>query len=569
MADSIVRDFLVDCKTVTDAELHSFSSTLRENNELIDAIILVLEEREYHRELLEPLCEQLFAFFNATEDVLRQFAHFFLPSVLGVYFSSLHKKDRKALRCLEILLLGAYNLQILDNEGKPTVNTYGIPSMSKPSIYHEPTMLPQLQLTEHMLNKLEHGDNKVALGPYPAVDSLSASNRLQVAIVLLRVYNQVISTMPQSSRASLCKMCSRLVNQGSSHASRRTSFEGTLATAFLPRVFLSSQILLEMLQAIYFSMFNGLFSLGHQALNDIHRRAMQNMFTDVLLMTNAIKNSLDASQSGHPGEGPMGISVAISPTTSTTTVSKAIITNASFRTKKLPDDIPIPKDGENPLGVHEGPLDVIKEEGVEEGGAIAGAKAMISNLPKLPGMSKLVKNITQRRDSVSDKLADAKVAPSSQESPMQNDMAPQFVDVAKREGRIPSDPSTPDQSERKGAKSASDKKERSTANSRANAATKDDATKDQRSKPEHRDADTRKSNKTSEKESSDTRKPSKTPESGLTRNGVEKRDSLSQLQDTLGSTELRSLAAAENVTYPSNSSGLPVKNGDKQRSTQV
>lgn len=581
MADSIVRDFLVDCKTVTDAEIHSFASTLRENNELIDAIILVLEEKEYHHEFLEPLCEQLFAFFNSTEDALSQFAHFFLPCVLGVYFSSLHKKERKALRCLEILLLGAYNLQILDNEGKPTTNTYGIPSMSKPSIYHEPTMLPQLQLTEHMLNKLEHGDNKVVLGPYPAVDCLSASNRLQVAIVLLRVYNQVISTMPQSSRASLCKMCSRLVNQGSSHASRRTSFEGTLAPAFLPRVFLSSQILLEMLQAIYFSMFNGLFSLGHQALNDIHRRAMQNMFTDVLLMTNAIKNSLDAGQSGHPGEGPMGISVAISPTTSTTTVSKAIITNASFRTKKLPDDIPIPKEGENP--VHEGPLDVIKEEGTaEEGGAMAGAKAMISNLPKLPGMSKLVKNITQRRDSVGDKPAlDSKPTPSALDSPKQNDAATaSLVETAKRAARNPTDPTTPDPADRKAAKPVTEKKERSAVASRGNAATKEEAAaKDQRNKlaDQHRDVEPRKSNKTSsEKDSTDAWKSGKASsewkeELGPTRNGVEKRDSLSsQLQDTVGSTELRNLATAESVTNPSSTGVLPYKNGgDKQWSTQV
>ncbi|CAN8005263.1 unnamed protein product, partial [Ixodes hexagonus] len=526
-------------------------------------------------QFLEPLCEQLFAFFNSVEENLRQFAHFFLPCMLGVYFGSLHKKDRKSLRCVEILLLGAYNLQILDAEGKPTVNTYGIPSMSKPSIYHEPTMLPQLQLTEHMLNKLEHGDNKVVLGPYPAVDCLSASNRLQVAIVLLRMYNQAISTMPQSSRASLCKMCSRLVNQGSSHASRRTSFEGALAPAFLPRVFLSSQILLEMLQAIYFSMFNGLHSLGHQALNDIHRRAMQNMFTDVLLMTNAIKNSLDASQSGHPSEGPMGISVAISPTTSTTTVSKAIITNASFRTKKLPDDIPIPKEGDNQAAGNEGSLDVIKEEGAEEGGAMAGAKAMISNLPKLPGMSKLVKNITQRRDSIGDKLPDTKAMPSTQESPKQDGvMVPQFVDVAKREARHTPDPSPSDQPERKSTKSTSDKKERPTATSRANSGLKDEAPKDQRNKVEQRDAESRKPNKTGDKDSVDTRRSGKSSserkeDMGLTRNGVEKRDSSSPLQDTIGSTELRNLATAENTTYSSNNVVLPLKNGDKQRSTQV
>lgn len=60
------------------------------------------------------------------------------------------------------------------------------------------------------------------------------------------------------------------------------------------------------------------------------------MFCCCVQVTSAIKNSLMASQCGQPAEGPMGISVAISPTTSTTTVSKAIITNASFRTKKLP-----------------------------------------------------------------------------------------------------------------------------------------------------------------------------------------------------------------------------------------
>lgn len=39
---------------------------------------------------------------------------------------------------------------------------------------------------------------------------------------------------------------------------------------------------------------------------------------------------------GGSGDAPMGISVALSPATNTTTVSKSMITNASFRTKKLP-----------------------------------------------------------------------------------------------------------------------------------------------------------------------------------------------------------------------------------------
>lgn len=42
------------------------------------------------------------------------------------------------------------------------------------------------------------------------------------------------------------------------------------------------------------------------------------------------------SFSGQGSDAPMGISMAISPATATTTVSKSMITNASFRTKKLP-----------------------------------------------------------------------------------------------------------------------------------------------------------------------------------------------------------------------------------------
>lgn len=39
---------------------------------------------------------------------------------------------------------------------------------------------------------------------------------------------------------------------------------------------------------------------------------------------------------GQPSDGPIGISVALSPATATPTISKSMITNASFRTKKLP-----------------------------------------------------------------------------------------------------------------------------------------------------------------------------------------------------------------------------------------
>lgn len=601
MADYMVRDFLLDCKAVTEAEVHSFANTIRDNNELIEAVILVLEEKEYHREFLEPLCEQLFIFFQAQEEALRQFAHFFLPCVIGNYLSNVHRRDlRKTLHCLEILLLGAYNLQILDHEGKPSTTTYNIPSISKPSIYHEPILLPQPQLTENMLSKLEHGDSKVVQGPYPAVDALSASNRLQVAVVLLRVYNQSISTMPQASRASFCKMCSRVVNQGTLETVRRMSFDSSLPSTFAPRVNLNSQILLEMLQAIYYSMFNGLSTLALQALNDIHRRAMQQMYTDVLLVTSAIKNSLMASQCGQPAEGPMGISVAISPTTSTTTVSKAIITNASFRTKKLPDDIPIPEEGDLQLPNDMNALGVIKEEGEEPGGgAIAGAKAMIHGLPHLAGMRKLVKGIGARKeaDKTPEAAAQAKAGggsgSTSSESQRIHDasvVGPQFFDHAPQ-GPVTVSLEHSTETTRKSSSKSRDIDRKESAATRSSVASRSGVkeSSEKGSKQDRKDSSrkdtTDKSSKSDRKEFTDSKSrmveqnggaadPSHRGGTGSKldmpepRNGIDRRDSVTastMVPETVGSVELKNLATAEQTSVLTNS-----KSEDKQqRSTHV
>lgn len=597
----MVRDFLLDCKAVTEAEVHSFANTIRDNNELIEAVILVLEEKEYHREFLEPLCEQLFIFFQAQEEALRQFAHFFLPCVIGNYLSNVHRRDlRKTLHCLEILLLGAYNLQILDHEGKPSTTTYHIPSISKPSIYHEPILLPQPQLTENMLSKLEHGDSKVVQGPYPAVDSLSASNRLQVAVVLLRVYNQSISTMPQASRASFCKMCSRVVNQGTLETVRRMSFDSSLPPSFAPRVNLNSQILLEMLQAIYYSMFNGLSTLALQALNDIHRRAMQQMYTDVLLVTSAIKNSLMASQCGQPAEGPMGISVAISPTTSTTTVSKAIITNASFRTKKLPDDIPIPEEGDLPVPNDLNALGVIREEGEDAGGggAMAGAKAMIHGLPHLAGVRKLVKGIGARKDV--DKAPEPMPGKAgggagftlteSQKLDSSGVGGPQFLDHAPQ-GQVTVSLEHSTETTRKSSYKTREVDRKESATTRSSSVSRSGAkeSSEKSSKQDRKDSSRKdtsdKGSKSDRKELSDSK--SRVEQNGSSadpghrvsgtgskhdmpepRNGIDRRDSQSTstvAPETVGSMELKNLATAEQTSVVTTS-----KSEDKQqRSTHV
>lgn len=97
-----------------------------------------------------------------------------------------------------------------------------------------------------------------------------------------------------------------------------------------------------------------------QALDDIYHRACYNCYCEVILLANAIKNSCQGYFEGQlklnfknfvlinlfifllytylGGQSPNVSSVGtpVSSNTCSTPISKSMITNASFRTKKLP-----------------------------------------------------------------------------------------------------------------------------------------------------------------------------------------------------------------------------------------
>lgn len=85
----------------------------------------------------------------------------------------------------------------------------------------------------------------------------------------------------------------------------------------------------------YCSRFNTDKYLATRAILDIHNRACYELYADILMVTNAIKNSLPV---GQEEVGPMGL-MTVTPSSSGHTIAKSAITNASFRTKKLPGKI--------------------------------------------------------------------------------------------------------------------------------------------------------------------------------------------------------------------------------------
>lgn len=293
-----------------------------------------------------------------------------MPTLIHTYLNAVAQGDKKSCRSIETLLLGMYNIEVSTDDGQPKVISFRMPVLAQASIYHE-----EKCLNAYDLRRWEENSNKdVNWGPLPQIESVNAQNRLKIMTAVMFVYNQQLNSIPKSSLYHLCRMASQLVNQGFTkygHAHRPSygnepnsggSSIVSSATKPQPRIPISAQFLLELSHATYFAMFNEFASIAIQTVDDIHNRACYELYPEVILVTNAIKNSLLANVSGkflmisllfsnrkknqkklfsftgQPSDGPMGISVALTPSTHTVTVSKSMITNASFRTKKLPGE---------------------------------------------------------------------------------------------------------------------------------------------------------------------------------------------------------------------------------------
>lgn len=351
MAESIISDWISEYSSLQESELRSFAAQHETDYEISKALYTVLNERAKYKDLIYPVCNQLCSFYRSNEIELRRFTLQFVPMMIYLYLSSVALGDKKGCRSIETLLICIYNIEVSSDDGSAKVVSFRMPVLAQASIYHE-----EKTLHPSDLRRWEENSNKeISWGPLPSIESINAQNRLKVMTALLFTYNQQLNQIHKPALYHLCRTTSLLVNQGFSKigghmhrpsygtdptspqsASSSPNQSSLSSSKPVPRIAINSQFLVELAHANYFAMFNEFASAAIEAVNDLHNRACYEMLPEVILVTNAIRNSLHANPSGQPSDGPMGISVALTPATTTVTVSKSMITNASFRTKKLP-----------------------------------------------------------------------------------------------------------------------------------------------------------------------------------------------------------------------------------------
>nr|XP_057938684.1 hyccin 2-like isoform X1 [Doryrhamphus excisus] len=316
---SVVEEWLSEFKSLPETHISSYADSLHLKKSLVPALYSVIQEPS--NELLEPVCHQLFELYRSSEDRLRRFTLQFLPELVWVYLRVTASRDRQSNGCIEALLLGIYNLEIVDKDGNGKLLSFTIPSLSKPSIYHEPSSLGSMALTEGAL--CQHDLIRVVYsGLHPQRETFTAQNRFEVLCFLMLCYNAAVVYMPLSSYQSACRMSSRLCVCGFPRQQQKLWREPC------NRVLLDPEFMVQMLTAVYHAIYNGEWDMGREALEDILYRAQLELYSQPLLLGNAMKNSLPDSAPNEP-QGRKVLQVEVTPTISRISISA--ITTASIR----------------------------------------------------------------------------------------------------------------------------------------------------------------------------------------------------------------------------------------------
>lgn len=321
MDQGVVEEWLSEYKTLPDSAVSSYAASLKDKGALVPALYKVI--RENYSDLLEPVCHQLFEFYRSGEPQLQRFTLQFLPELLWSLLSVSAARDPHTSGCIEALLLGIYNLEIVDKDGQSKVLSFTVPSLSKPSVYHEPSAIGSMALTEGAL--ANHGLTRVVYsGPHLQRETFTAQNRFEVLTFLLLCYNAALSYMTVTSLQSLCQLSSRVCICGYPRQQIRR-YKG-IST----RMTVTSDFLVQLITGIHYALCNGEVELGSKALDDVLYRAQLELFPEALLVGNAIKSSLHgAALKNNAKDGGRSIQVEITPTSSR--ISRNAVTSLSIR----------------------------------------------------------------------------------------------------------------------------------------------------------------------------------------------------------------------------------------------
>ncbi|CAB3404784.1 unnamed protein product [Caenorhabditis bovis] len=300
-------------------------------------------------DLIQSIVGQILALYYKG-GVLRLYALQFIPCFVSLYMLALSKKQQKSASLFETFFIALYNEEIVEpNSEMKKVEEIRIPSIRQPSIYHDPSKIqthPEITLIRP--NNLSSLVTTVRIGPYPTIAKFTGENKFIILTRIMKSVNQSLFLV--SSEVASRHMClAALSICRSGFSFPETGFRNKVLDSEMsqeviedyskkPRQHIAGCLLLELLSGCYLALFNGNADLALRAIDSIHLRAQYEILPDVLLVVNSVRNSLlDNPLSKEKRDELMWTR----PQQKTLTNRKELVTNASLRMRRMPEDIPV------------------------------------------------------------------------------------------------------------------------------------------------------------------------------------------------------------------------------------
>ncbi|GCB80520.1 hypothetical protein scyTo_0017206 [Scyliorhinus torazame] len=171
----VVEDWLSQFKTLPENQISCYAATLHQKTNIVPALYKVIQDP--NSELLEPVCHQLFELYRSSEVRLKRLRASVRNLENQPGFQSLCSERHCSLNVHSVRkYLVKFILEIVDRDGNNKVLSFTIPSLSKPSVYHEPSSIGSMALTEGALS--QHDLIRVVYSDlHPQRENFTAQNR--------------------------------------------------------------------------------------------------------------------------------------------------------------------------------------------------------------------------------------------------------------------------------------------------------------------------------------------------------------------------------------------------------
>ncbi|EGT52757.1 hypothetical protein CAEBREN_11865 [Caenorhabditis brenneri] len=321
-------------------------------------------------DLIQSIIGQILALYYK-EGVLRLYALQFVPGFISLYLLALSKKQHKSVSLFETFLIAIYNEEIMENaeNNEKKMEDIRIPSIRHHSVYHDPAKI-QVQTDVPIARSASITPvlNTLRFGPFPSVSKMNGENKFMII-------NRILFSVNESLFEVASEVAARYVCLGtlsvcrSGFAFPETAFRNRVLEtdsheviedfSRKPRQQVTGEFLNHLLRGCYLALFNGAADLALRAIDAIHLRAQYEMMPDTLLVVNSLRNSLLDNMWSKEKRGEL---MWTRPQHKELLKHRGMVTNASLKMKRMPEDIPVQENQKEPSSSR---FNELVEEGID------------------------------------------------------------------------------------------------------------------------------------------------------------------------------------------------------------